>query len=392
MRKRMIIMLTVVAAVVAILGFVKYNQIQTAMAEFASFQQPPEAVTTVVAEPQAWDATLQAIGSVTAVQGVSVSADLPGLVERIRFDSGDTVRRGEVLVELDTRQEQAQLAAARAQLNLAKTQLDRMAGLREKGVTSQAELDTAQATFEQAEARVGEIQAAIARKVIRAPFGGVLGLRQVDLGQYVSGGDPLVSLQSLDPIRVVFSVPQQQLGRLRAGTPVSVTAEVADTEDGMLSGEEGVPTGATAITRQGRVTAVDSVIDEATRNIRVQATFDNPQGMLRPGMFVDVEVTTGADMRVIAVPASAISYAPYGDSVFVVEEMEGEDGRTYQGVSQHIVQVGPARGDLVAITGGLEPGSEVVTSGVFKLRNGAPVQVNNDVQPGSDVNPTPENS
>jgi membrane fusion protein (multidrug efflux system) len=216
----MIIMLTVVIAVIAILGFVKYNQIQTAMAEHANFQMPPEAVTTVVAEPQSWDATLQAIGSVTAVQGVSISADLPGLVERIRFDSGDSVRRGDVLVQLDTRQEEAQLAAARAQRNLAKTQLDRMAGLREKGVTSQAELDTAQATFEQAEARMGEIQAAIARKVIRAPFTGVLGLRQVDLGQYVSGGDPLVSLQSLDPIRVVFSVPQQQVGRLRAGTSV----------------------------------------------------------------------------------------------------------------------------------------------------------------------------
>ena len=308
---------------------------------------------------------------------MSISADLPGLVERIAFDSGDTVRRGDVLLTLDTRQEGAQLGAARAQLNLAKTQLDRMAGLREKGVTSQAELDTAQATYEQAQARVGEIQATVARKTIRAPFSGVLGLRQVDLGQYVSGGDPLVSLQALDPIRVVFSVPQQQLGRLRTGTPVSITAEVD---------------GDTRITRQGQVTAVDSVVDEATRNIRAQATFDNPQGMLRPGMFVDVEVETGADLEVVAVPASAISYAPYGDSVFVVEEMEGEDGQTYQGVSQHIVQVGPARGDLVAILDGLEPGAQVVTSGVFKLRNGVPVQVNNEVQPGSDVAPNPENS
>lgn len=383
MGKRMILMLTIVAVVVAFLGFVKFQQVQAAIAEFSNFQQPPEAVTTVVAEPQRWDSTLKAIGSVTADQGVSISADLAGLVERIGFDSGDTVRRGDVLVKLDTRQEEAQLAAARAQLELAKTQLDRMAGLREKGVTSQAELDTAQANHRQAEARVGEVQAAIARKTIRAPFSGVLGLRQVDLGQYVSGGDPLVSLQAVDPIRVVFSVPQQQLGRLRAGTPVSITAEVAE--------GEGAPD-ADRITRQGRVTAVDSVIDEATRNIRIQATFDNPQGMLRPGMFVDVEVSTGAEVAVIAVPASAISYAPYGDSVFVVEEMEGEDGRSYQGVSQHIVQVGPARGDLVAILEGLEPGSEVVTSGVFKLRNGAPVQVNNEVQPGADVAPNPENS
>lgn len=383
MRKRMLMMLSIVTVVVAILGFFKYQQFQTAMAEFASFQQPPEAVTTVVAEPQQWDSTLQAIGSVAAVQGVSVSADLPGLVERIEFDSGDAVRRGDVLLKLDTRQEQAQLAAAQAQRNLARIQLDRMAGLREKGVTSQAELDTAQAAYEQAEARVGEIEAAIARKTIRAPFSGVLGLRQVDLGQYVSGGDPLVSLQSLDPIRVVFSVPQQQVGRLRAGTPVTVRAEIAD---------ESAGEGAVRLTRQGRVTAVDSVIDEATRNIRVQATFDNPQGMLRPGMFVDVTAETGAEVPVIAVPASAISYAPYGDSVFVVEPMEGPDGQPYQGVSQRFVEVGPARGDLVAILSGVEPGSEVVTSGVFKLRNGVAVQVNNEVQPGASLTPSPENS
>ncbi len=387
MRKRMLMMLSIVVVVVAILGFFKYQQFQTAMAEFASFQQPPEAVTTVVAEPQRWDASLEAIGSVTAVQGVSVSADLPGLVERIEFDSGDSVRRGDVLLKLDTRQEQAQLAAARAQLDLARSQLDRMAGLREKGVTSQAELDTAQATYQQAEARVGEIEASIARKTIRAPFTGVLGLREVDLGQYVSGGDPLVSLQALDPIQVVFSVPQQQVGRLRAGTPVTVRAEVAGPDSGRGSGD-----GAAVLTRQGRVTAVDSVIDEATRNIRVQATFDNPQGMLRPGMFVDVSAETGAALEVVAVPASAISFAPYGDSVFVVETMEGPDGQPYQGVSQHFVEVGPARGDLVALLSGIEPGSEVVTSGVFKLRNGAAVQVNNEVQPDSSLTPSPENS
>lgn len=386
MKKPMIVMLGIVAAVVATLGLVKYQQVQAAIAEFSDYQQPPEAVTTIVAEPQSWDSTVQAIGSVTAVQGVAVSADLPGLVERISFDSGDTVRRGEVLVELDTRQEQAQLTAAEAQRDLARTHLARMSGLREKGVTSQAELDAAQAELAQAEARVGEIRAAIARKVIRAPFSGVLGLRQVDLGQYVSGGDPLVSLQALDPIRVVFSVPQQQVGRFRVGTPVTVRSEGGDGPGGEAAAV------APGLTRQGRVTAIDSEIDEATRNIRVQATFDNPQGMLLPGMFVSVVASTGAADRVIAVPASAISYAPYGDSVFVVEEMEGPDGETYRGVSQHFVELGPARGDLVAIRSGIEPGAEVVTSGVFKLRNGAPVQVHNKVQPGASTAPRPENS
>jgi membrane fusion protein, multidrug efflux system len=383
MGKRMILMLGIAAVVIAILGFVKYQQVQAAIAGFANYQQPPEAVTTIRAEAQQWDASLSAIGTVTAVQGVSISADLPGLVERIGFDSGDTVRRGDVLVVLDTRQEHAQLAAVQAQLKLTRTQLDRMSGLREKGVTSQSELDNSQAAFEQAEARVGEIQAAIARKTIRAPFSGVLGLRQVDLGQYVSGGDPLVSLQAIDPIRVDFSVPQQQVGRLLPGTSVTVSAQVADDDAGE---------GSMSVTRQGKVTAIDSVVDEATRNIRVQATFENPQGMLRPGMFVEVSASTGDALDVLAVPVSAIAYAPYGDSVFVVERMEGPEGETYQGVTQHFVEVGPARGDLVAILSGIEPGSEVVTSGVFKLRNGAAVEVNNDVTPSAETAPTPENS
>jgi len=377
MKKRMLLMLGVVAVVLGGLATWKFQQVQAAMAGGASYQQPPEAVTTAIAAERPWDAGLEAIGTVTAVHGVTVAADLPGLVERISFDSGRRVREGEVLVRLDSRQEQAQLAAAESQRELAKIHLDRMEGLRAKGVTSQAELDAARADHAQAQARVGEIRATIARKTIRAPFSGALGIRQVDLGQYLSGGDPIVPLQSLDPVHVDFAVPQQELGRLPVGTTVRLTGDGVATDLAPL---------------EGRVTAVDSVVDASTRNVRVRATVANPQGLLRPGMFVEVEALVGGDRRLVTVPATAVSYAPYGDSVFVVEELEGPEGGTYRGVRQQFVELGGSRGDLVAVVSGLEPGEEVVTSGVFKLRQGAAVVVDNEVQPGDSLKPRPENS
>lgn len=375
MAKRMILMLAFMAVLVTALGVVKFQQIQTAIAEGAAWQPPPEAVTTIVAGEDSWPARLTAIGTVTAVQGVTVSADLPGLVERIAFESGRPVRRGDVLIRLDTRQEQAQLTAAEAQRDLAKLQLDRVQGLREKGVVSQAEYDSALAQHTQAEARVGEIRATIERKTIRAPFSGILGIRQVDLGQYLKPGDPVVPLQSLQPIHVDFSVPQQEVSRLRDGTEVAVS----------LEGDAAAPL-------TGRVTALDSIVDEATRNVQIQATFDNPDGVLRPGMFVEVQAVTGAGRPVIALPASAIHYAPYGDSVFIVEELEGPNGQSYLGVRQQFVRLDGSRGDQVAVVSGVEPGEEVVTSGAFKLRNGVAVLVNNEVQPANDPAPRPENS
>jgi membrane fusion protein, multidrug efflux system len=374
MAKRMILMLIAMAVLITALGFVKVRQIQTAIAQGASFQPPPEAVTTLLAREEQWPSDLSAIGTVTAVRGVTVSADLPGVVDRIAFDSGHAVRQGDLLVQLDTRQEQAQLAAAEAQRDLDKLNLDRMRGLRGKGVVSQAELDAAAAEAKQAEARVGEIRATIDRKTIRAPFSGSLGIRQVNLGQYLQAGDPIVPLQALDPIYVDFSVPQQQVGKLRAGTAVAVTADEAQ------------------ITAAGKVTAVDSVVDEATRNVQVQATFANPEGSLRPGMFVEVRASLGTGSSVIALPASAINYAPYGDSVYVVDDLKNPQGETYRGVRQQFVKLGAGRGDQIAVLSGVKAGEEVVTSGVFKLRNGAAVVVNNQVQPANDPTPDPEDS
>jgi membrane fusion protein, multidrug efflux system len=272
MAKRMIVMLVVVLIVIGGLGFVKFRQIQTAMAQGAAFQPPPEAVTTVVAQHEEWPSTLSAIGTMAAVQGVTVSADLPGTVHNIVFDSGRSVRRGDVLAELDTRQERAQLAAIQAQRDLAQLNYNRMKGLLSDRVISQAEFDRAMAEQKQTDAQVGEILATIERKTIRAPFSGVLGIRQVNLGQYLAAGDAIVPLQSLDPIYVNFGVPQQDIARLRVGHRVTLRA------DGL------------GAQFSGRVTAFDSIVDEATRNVQVQATLSNPGGTLRPGMFVQTEL------------------------------------------------------------------------------------------------------
>jgi membrane fusion protein, multidrug efflux system len=373
MAKRMILMLVLMAILIGGLGLLKLRQFQAMADEFAAMQPAPEAVTTIVTERDEWPATLDAIGTVAPVQGVTVSADLPGVVDRIAFDSGRTVEKGDVLVQLDTRQEQAQLAGAESQVQLARMNFERMRGLVEQDAVSRAEFDAAAAAHQQAEARVREIRATIERKTIRAPFAGVLGIRQVNLGQYLTGGDRIVPLQSLNPVYVNFGVPQQEAGKMRQGRTVRIT--VGELGESQFT---------------GRVTAIDSIVDPTTRNVQVQATLSNPGGKLRPGMFVQAQVMVGASRQVVALPASAINYAPYGDSVFVLADLKNPKGQPYRGVRQQVVKLGPARGDQVAVVSGLNAGEEVVTSGVFKLRNGVAVQVNNKVQPANSPAPKPE--
>jgi len=375
MAKRMILMLLVMVAIIGALGFVKFRQMQTAIAQSASFQPPPEAVTTLVARQEKWPAALKVIGTVAAVQGVTVSADLPGIVAGIDFESGEAVQRGAILVHLDTRQEQAQLAALEAQRDLARLNFSRMSGLVADGAVSRADYDLAEAEHKQSDARVGEIRATIERKTIRVPFTGILGLRQVNLGQYLNGGDAVVGLQSLHPVYVNFGVPQQDASRMRVGRKVQITA-----------------TDQAGVELTGRITAIDSVVDETTRNVQVQATLANPKGQLRPGMFVQTQVELGISQSVMALPASSISYAPYGDSVFVVTDLKDPNGKTYRGVRQQFVKLGGSRGDQIAVLSGVKAGEEVVTSGVFKLRNGAAVLVNNKVKPANSPAPTPEDS
>jgi membrane fusion protein (multidrug efflux system) len=374
MAKRMILVLGVIVVLLGALGFVKFRQIQSAV-QASAFQPPPEAVTSVVAERGQWPATMALIGTMEAVQGVTVSADLPGTIARINFDSGKAVKVGDVLVELDTRQERAQLASLEAQRDLAHVNFGRMQELVNEGVISRMEYDQASAQQKATAANVAEIRATIERKTIHAPFSGILGIRKVNLGQYLPAGSPVVSLQSLSPIYVNVGVPQQAVSQVKVGSKLHVTTE--DVAGQLFT---------------GTVTATDSVVDETTRNVQVQATLSNPEGKLRPGMFVQVEVAVGASRPVIALPASAINYAPYGDSVFVITDMKDPKGQTYRGVRQQAVKLEGSRGDQVAVVSGVNPGDEVVSSGVFKLRNGAAVQVNNKVRPGNNPAPKPEDS
>jgi membrane fusion protein (multidrug efflux system) len=371
----MILMLGVTVVLLGGLGFMKFKQVEAAMQAGASFQPPPEAVTSILAQRDQWPATMGVIGTMEAVHGVTVSADLPGVVERISFESGQSVSTGDVLVELDTRQERAQLASLEAHSELARLNYGRMQQLVNAGVISRMDYDQATSQQKATEANVAEIRATIARKTIRAPFSGILGIRKVNLGQYLAAGAPMIVLQSLNPIYVDFGVPQQTAAQVKVGSKLRVASED-------LAGH-----GFT-----GRVTALDSVIDETTRNVQVQATLANPEGKLRPGMFVQVDVGVGASRAAITLPASAISYAPYGDSVFVITDLKDPKGKTYRGVRQQFVKLEGSRGDQVAVISGVNPGDEVVTSGVFKLRNGAAVQVNNKVQPGNNPAPKPEDS
>lgn len=375
MAKRMILMLVVVLALLGGLGFAKYRQVEAAIAMGASFQPPPTAVSTVIAKEETWPSTLTVIGTAAAIQGVTVGADLPGTIDKIHFESGQWVHQGDILVELDTRQENAQLASLEAQRDLAKINYDRAQELVKAGVISRSDYDNASTQQKATEAQVGDIRAAIARKTIRAPFTGVLGIRQVSLGQYLAAGQAIVSLQSLSPIYVNFGVPQQD-------TPKVIPGHVLRVTNSDLPG----------LGFTGRIIAIDSVINEQTRNIQVQAVVTNKDNKLRPGMFVQVELPLGKPHDVVPLPASAINYAPYGDSVFVVTDMKDAKGNTYRGVRQQVVKIEGSRGDQVAVVSGVNPGDEVVSAGAFRLRNGAPIQVNNSIKPENSPNPHPEES
>ena len=376
MAKRMRLMLLIVGLFIVGIGTYKFLQIRAAIAQGSSYAPPPEAVTTIVAAEEEWPATLTAIGSVSAVQGVVVSADLSGVVRSIHFTSGARVARGQVLVRLDTAQEQAQLAEMNARSELARLNLERAEKLVARGVIAQAELDQLRAESRAANAGAQAIRATIARKTIRAPFSGVLGIREIDLGEHLNEGDPIVPLQALNQVFVDFSLPQGDVATLRPGAEVMVAADSAI--------GTGIP---------GRITAVNSLIDPATRNVTVQATLVNPGERLRPGMYVDVRIDLGTEHRAITLPASAINFAPYGNSVFVVEELKDpKTKKAYRGVSQRFVTLGNERGDQVAVVAGVRAGEEVVTSGAFKLRPGAAVLVDNKITPPNDATPKPADS
>lgn len=372
MKKKFFIWIGGAVLVLFLIAGVKGLQIRNAIAQGAKNVPPPEAVTTTKLESQRWPQSIHAVGTVQPIQGVVLSADLAGVVKKINFESGTRVKAGDVLVELDAQQEEAQRRSADAKREMMNLSLKRAQELLRTQNNSQAQLDTALADFRTADANVAEMDAMINRKTIRAPFDGEAGIRQANVGQYLTSGAPIVSLQSLDKVFVNFSVPQQRLAQLVPGTKVQVTSDA---------------TGANVFA--GTLTAVNSVVDEATRNVLVQATVDNPGAKLRPGIFASVEVVLPESDEIVAAPASAIAYAPYGDSVYIVEEMKDPAGKPYQGVRQTFVKLGPTRGDLVALTSGVKPGEEVVTSGIFKLRPKVAVKVNNTIQPSANPKPSP---
>jgi membrane fusion protein (multidrug efflux system) len=337
---------------------------------------PPTTVSSVSVKEEDWAPRLTAVGSVSAVQGAVVSAELAGVVSEINFENGGEAKKGEVLMKLDASQEEALLRSAEAEAQLAQTDLERSRDLAMKKVVSSAELDSAQSKFRRLNAVVDQVRSSIAKKTLIAPFDGQLGIRQVNVGQMINAGQQVVPLTSLDPVFADFALPQQYLGQLTPGLEVHVTT---DAIPGRVF--------------NGKLTAINSMVDSSTRNITLQATLDNSDHALRPGMFAKAEVMLPEKHKTLVVPGSAISYAPFGDSVFVIEKKKDEKtGKESQVIRQQFVRVGEGRGDLVAITQGLKAGETIVSTGVFKLRNGMTVTINNDLAPNPQVNPNPIDS
>jgi len=373
MIKKIILAVVVVVLVIAGLAAVKVMQIGTLIAFGKSFTPPPETVSTAVAKEDKWQETIQAVGSISAVQGVKLTAEIPGTVMEIKFESGAVVTKGDLLISLDTSTEEAQLRALEAQVEWAHTNLARFKSLRTENTVSQSEFDQAETDLKQKQANADAVRAAIAKKVIRAPFDGKLGIRQVNVGEYLEAGKLIVSLQSLAPLYADFSLPQQDLARLKTGLNVRVTTDTYPTKQFL-----------------GALTAINPDLDVATRSVRLQATCANEEQLLRPGMFARIEVLLPDEHPVLSIPATAVLSAPYGDSVYIVESSTNATGGLT--VRQQFIRVGRAKGDFVSVDTGLKPGDRVVTSGIFKLRNGMQVVENNDLVPTSEKKPNPSDS
>lgn len=373
MKKRVFLAIAGLLVIVAALAGIKALQIRAMVEQGKKFVPPPETVTTVTVKAQSWENSLSAVGTLSAVQGVTVAAEMPGKVVQIAFEAGRAVQKGELLIAQDTSTEKAQLAGALAQAELARRTLERTEKMLPERIVSPADHESAVAAREQALAQAANIRAVLNKKEIRAPFSGRLGIRQVNLGQMLREGDAIVTLQALDPIYVDFTLPQQQIGVLRRDLPVRVTLDA-------LPG----------VAVNGRVSALNPMVDADTRNIRVQATLANRDEQLRPGMFVNVALGLPSRQSVLSVPATAVLYAPFGDSVFVVQDDgKGKGGKVLR---QQFVRLGEKRGDFVAVSAGLKEGEVVVSTGVFKLMNGQAVLVDNRLAPPFKLAPKPENS
>lgn len=398
MAKKIILTALGLIVVVGALAGIKIMQFQAMSASAATAGPPPESVAVTEVKEVMWQPTIDAVGTITAVQGVTLSAEVPGTIKRIAFESGEIVKAGQVLVELDAVTERAQLQAADANADLARTNLDRDQALVKSGAIAANQVKTTSATAKQSEAELARLQSIISKKTIRAPFSGRTGLRMVNLGQFVGNGDAIVSLQSPDPVYVDFSLPQQRLSDLTEGLEIRVVTDSFPNE-----------------TFTGKLAAIQPELDTVTRNVKLRGELRNPKGQLRPGMFVRAQVLLPNTEKVLVIPATAIMYAPYGDSVYVVgppkpktqseldaNKAAAKDEKAAAAekpvdpkalvAEQRFVRLGPTRGDYVAITKGIKPGDKVVTAGAFKLRNNAPVVINNDLVVPSSENPKPNDT
>jgi len=363
-------------ALVVLLVGIKGLQISKMMAAAKAMTPPPQTVSSAEVREENWAPVLSAIGSVSAVQGAIIAAELGGVVSEIKFENGGVAKKGDVIMKLDASQEEALLRSAEAEAELARTDLERTQGLASQKVVSKAELDAAESKFRRLTAIVDQMRSNIRKKTLVAPFDGHVGIRQVNVGQMINAGQQVVALTSLDPVYVDFALPQQHLGQLSQGLEVRVRSDA-------VPGRE----------FKGKLTAINSMVDTVTRNVSVQATLENADHVLRPGMFAKAEVVLPEKSSALVIPGSAVSYAPYGDSVFVIEKKTDEKtGKETQVIRQQFVRIGEARGDFVSVTEGLKARETVVGTGVFKLRNGMAVTINNDLAPKPQVNPTPVDS
>jgi membrane fusion protein (multidrug efflux system) len=376
MKLKITLAIFVVLLVVGGLAGVKVLQIQKLIAAGKSFAPPPETVSSFVVREEQWQGTLTAIGSIAAVQGVTVTPEIPGTVREIAFESGAVVAKGDLLVRLDTSSEEAQLRAMEAQADLARVNVVRARSLRTGNTVSQSELDSAEAALKQYQANADTIRATIEKKTLRAPFAGRLGIRLINLGQYLDTGKPIVSLQSLETVYADFSLPQQELARLKTGMRVRLSTDAYP----------GRPF-------EGTLTAINPDLDQATRSVRLQATYTNLGHLLRPGMFARVELLLPEEQDVLVIPATSVLSAPYGDSVYVIESKPAKDnGPPALTVRQQIIRAGRARGDFLSVESGLKAGDRIVSSGLFKLRSGMAVIENNALTPKSSEAPRPADS
>ncbi|MEY2878671.1 MAG: hypothetical protein RLZZ15_1051 [Verrucomicrobiota bacterium] len=364
------------AALVLVLRGIKFGQFAAMGAAGAAFVPPPETVTAAAVTEESWENTLAANGTIAPVQGVTVGAEVPGKVVGLHFESGTNVAAGALLVQLDVSTETAQLRAAEAAADLAKLNLNRARELRAKDTNASADLDAAEAQAKQAAAAADNLRALIAKKSIRAPFAGRLGLRLVQLGQILRDGEAIVTLHTIDPIYVNFTLPQQHLAALGVGADVRLTTDAAPGQ-----------------TFTGKLTAIAPEVDAATRNIRLQSTFANPGAQLRSGMFGSVSVVLPSSTKSLVIPSTAVLFAPYGDSVFVITDGKNpKSGAPEKTLRQQFIRTGSSRGDFVTVTSGLKPGEQVVTTGVFKLRPGMTVIIDNKLAPKAQLAPKPDNT